>query len=108
MCDRALPGERFLGRVTRKKDNYAEVSKVKTISPHWDFVDAPCEYASDCGGCKTQNMLYDAQVRAKEQQVRELVVHVGKFSDKDLEFYSIMKPIVPCDIQFHYRNKVTV
>lgn len=26
MCDRALPGERFIGRVTRKKGNYAEVS----------------------------------------------------------------------------------
>lgn len=26
MCDRALPGERFIGRVTRKKGNYAEVN----------------------------------------------------------------------------------
>jgi predicted RNA-binding protein with TRAM domain len=25
MCDRALPGERFLGRVSRKKSSYAEV-----------------------------------------------------------------------------------
>ena len=25
MCDRALPGERFIGRVTRKKNNYSEV-----------------------------------------------------------------------------------
>lgn len=25
MCDRALPGEKFVGRVTRRKDNYAEV-----------------------------------------------------------------------------------
>lgn len=25
MCDRALPGERFIGRITRKKENYAEV-----------------------------------------------------------------------------------
>lgn len=25
MCDGALPGEKFIGRVTRKKDNYAEV-----------------------------------------------------------------------------------
>lgn len=25
MCDRALPGERFVGRVTRKRGNYAEV-----------------------------------------------------------------------------------
>lgn len=83
-----------------------QVAKLETISPHWDFVEAPCEYASHCGGCKTQNLLYEAQVRLKEQQVLDLVVHVGKFSDKDPEFSTIMKPIVPCDIQFHYRNKV--
>ncbi|KAL0354598.1 UNVERIFIED_CONTAM: putative RNA methyltransferase CT0009 [Sesamum radiatum] len=106
MCDRALPGEKFIGRVTRKKDNYAEVKKLKTIAPHWDNVEAPCEFASHCGGCKTQNLLYEAQVRAKEEQVRELIVHVGKFSDKDSEYDVIMKPIVPCDIQFHYRNKM--
>lgn len=82
------------------------MTKVKTISPHWDFVDAPCEYASYCGGCKTQNLSYEAQLRAKEQQVRELVTHVGKFSCEELESLNIMKPIVPCDIQFHYRNKV--
>ncbi|KAL8098911.1 uncharacterized protein LOC141687248 [Apium graveolens] len=104
MCDRVLPGERFIGRVTRKRDNYAEVKKLKTLSPHRDAVEAPCEYASDCGGCKTQNLLYEAQVRAKEQQVRELTVHVGRFSVKELE--SIMRPIVPCDIKFHYRNKM--
>ena len=84
------------------------MKKLETISPHWDMVEAPCEYASHCGGCKTQNLLYEAQVRAKEQQVRELVVHVGKFSNKDLEVDGVMKPIVPCDIQFHYRNKVSV
>ncbi|KAI4355551.1 hypothetical protein L6164_004311 [Bauhinia variegata] len=106
MCDRALPGERFIGRVTRKKGNYAEVTKVKTISPPWDIVDAPCEYALYCGGCKTQNLSYEAQLRAKEEQVRELVVHVGWFSQKELELQDIMKPIVPCDIQFHYRNKM--
>ncbi|XP_021294533.1 uncharacterized protein LOC110424303 isoform X2 [Herrania umbratica] len=106
LCDRALPGERFIGRVTRKKGSYAEVTKLETIYPHWDLVDAPCEYASYCGGCKTQNLSYEAQVRAKEQQVRELLINVGKFSDKSPDFSSIMKPIVPCDIQFHYRNKM--
>ncbi|KAK1571400.1 hypothetical protein Q3G72_016341 [Acer saccharum] len=106
LCDRALPGEKLIGRITRKKDNYAEATKLKTISPHLDSVDAPCEYASYCGGCKTQNLSYEAQLRAKEQQVHELIIHVGKFSDKDPEFFSIMKPIVPCDIQFHYRNKM--
>ncbi|WOK93866.1 hypothetical protein Cni_G02567 [Canna indica] len=106
MCDRALPGERFLGRVSRKKDSYAEVTKLKTITPHWDAVEAPCQYASYCGGCKTQNLAYEAQIRAKEQQVRDLIVHVGSFSDKDPSFSKILKPIVPCDLQFHYRNKM--
>lgn len=101
MCDRALPGERFVGRVTRRKGTYAEVKKVKTLAPHWDYVDAPCVYASYCGGCKTQNLSYEAQLKAKEQQVRDLVVHVGKFSEDN-----IMNPIVPCAIQFHYRNKM--
>lgn len=79
---------------------------MKTISPHWDFVMPPCEYASYCGGCKTQNLLYEAQVRFKEQQVHELITHVGMFSDKEPNFSFTMKPIVPCDLQFHYRNKV--
>ena len=77
---------------------------METLSPHWDFVDAPCEYASYCGGCKTQSLSYEAQVRAKEQQVHELMINFGKVSPTELE--SIMKPIVPCDIQFRYRNKV--
>lgn len=83
-----------------------QVKKLETITPHRDYVDAPCEYSSHCGGCKTQNLLYEVQVRAKEQQVHELIVHVGKFSGKDQEKGGIMKPIVPCNTQFHYRNKV--
>ncbi|KAK2371331.1 zinc finger CCCH domain-containing protein [Trifolium repens] len=106
MCDRALPGERFIGRITRKKGNYAEATKVETLTPPFDIVDAPCVYVPHCGGCKTQNLLYQAQVKAKEEQVRDLVIHVGKFSHKELESNGIMKPIVPCDIQFHYRNKM--
>ncbi|KAH9608470.1 hypothetical protein KSS87_018682 [Heliosperma pusillum] len=106
MCDRALPGEKFVGRVTRRKGSYAEVMKLRTLLPHEHAVDAPCEYASHCGGCKTQNLSYEAQLRYKEEQVQELMIHVGKISNKQSEFVSIMKPIVPCAIQFHYRNKM--
>ena len=83
-----------------------QVTKLETISPHWDAVEAPCEYASYCGGCKTQNLSYEAQLRAKAEQVRDLMVHVGRFLPTELESMGIMKPIVACDVQFHYRNKV--
>ncbi|CAN6457016.1 unnamed protein product [Victoria cruziana] len=102
LCDRALPGERFVGRVSRKKGSHAEVKKISTISPHRDAVPAPCEYADKCGGCRTQNLLYGAQVAAKEQQVRDLIVRVGRFPEESLA----LKPIVPCSIQFNYRNKM--
>ncbi|KAG0498150.1 hypothetical protein HPP92_002841 [Vanilla planifolia] len=106
LCDRALPGERFLGRVTRRKGSYAEVTKLKTITPHRDLVKAPCAYASYCGGCKTQNLLYEAQLMAKQQQVNDLIIHVGRFSSKDYKQDNIFKPIIPCELQFGYRNKM--
>lgn len=31
---------------------------------------------------------------------------MGRFSDRDPEFASVLKPIVPCDLKFHYRNKM--
>lgn len=104
MCDRALPGERFLARVSRKKGSYAEVTKLKTLAPHDNLVEAPCAYSSYCGGCKTQNLLYEAQVRIKEQQVHDLILLVGRFPIK--KHTNIMKPIMPCAMQFHYRNKM--
>jgi len=107
MCDRALPGERFLGRITRmKKGRFAEVKKLNTISPHNDSVVAPCEHAADCGGCKTQNLAYHAQVWAKEQQVRDLIIHIGRFPILGPGSVDYMKPILPCDVQFYYRNKM--
>ncbi|KAJ1687480.1 hypothetical protein LUZ63_018870 [Rhynchospora breviuscula] len=106
MCDRALPGERFIGRVSRKKSSYAEVKKLKTIVPHDHMVEAPCQYASYCGGCKTQNLSYEAQIKYKEQQVHDLIVHVGRFDHRDPKFADVIKPIVPCQEQYHYRNKM--
>ncbi|XP_078164066.1 RNA methyltransferase family protein isoform X2 [Carex rostrata] len=109
MCDRALPGERFLGRVSRvsgQKSSYAEVKKLKTIVPHHDMVEAPCQYASYCGGCKTQNLSYQAQIKYKEQQVHDLIIHVGKFNHTDPDCADVIKPIVPCQEQYHYRNKM--
>ncbi|KAL5076133.1 hypothetical protein RYX36_015117, partial [Vicia faba] len=40
------------------------------------------------------------------KRVRDLIIHVGRFSQKELELHGIMKPIVPFDIQFYYRNKM--
>ncbi|KAF8663239.1 hypothetical protein HU200_055846 [Digitaria exilis] len=110
LCDGALPGERLVARVRRlRRGAFAEAAKLKTLVPHDDAVEAPCPLAADCGGCKTQSLAYAAQIRHKHLQVRDLLVNVGKFDSKRMESSepdAILKPIVPCDEIFRYRNKM--
>ncbi|KAL6627273.1 hypothetical protein ACP70R_030999 [Stipagrostis hirtigluma subsp. patula] len=110
LCDGALPGERLLARIRRlRRGAFAEAAKLRTLEPHHDAVEAPCPLAEDCGGCKAQSLAYAAQIRHKHLQVRDLLVNFGKFDPKHLEsseLDAILKPIVPCDEIFRYRNKM--
>ncbi|KAG2586409.1 hypothetical protein PVAP13_5NG035400 [Panicum virgatum] len=110
LCDGALPGERLVARVRRlRRGAFAEAAKLRTLEPHQDAVEAPCPIAADCGGCKTQSLAYAEQIRHKHLQVRDLLVNFGKFDPKLLEsseLDAILKPIVPCDEIFRYRNKM--
>ncbi|KAG0566309.1 hypothetical protein KC19_7G054100 [Ceratodon purpureus] len=107
-CERALPGERLVARIIKKRKGFAEAYKLKTLSPHDDAVEAPCQYFGECGGCKTQNLAYEAQLREKEQQVHDLIARLGKFgvSPPAGEAGSYMVPIVPCPTPYAYRNKM--
>lgn len=89
----------------KKRKGFAEAYKLKTLSPHDDAVEAPCQYFGECGGCKTQNLAYEAQLREKEQQVHDLIARLGKFG-KSPEAGSYMMPIVPCPNVYGYRNKM--
>ncbi|BBN09023.1 23S rRNA (uracil1939-C5)-methyltransferase [Marchantia polymorpha subsp. ruderalis] len=108
LCERALPGERLLARIVKKKRGFAEAYKLKTLSVHHNAVAAPCQHFGDCGGCKTQNLAYHAQLHEKEQQVHDLIARTGRFgiSQPDGPTGSYLKPIVPCPMEFHYRNKM--
>ena len=50
-----------------------------------------------------QNLAYDAQLVAKEQQVFDLISRLGRFGSDSGSF---MKGIIGCKSPFHYRNKV--
>lgn len=69
MCNGALPGEKLLARVMRKKRSMAQALKLKTLEPPPNLVEPPCKHFEDCGGCKTQNWAYEAQVAEKQKQV---------------------------------------
>src|SRR5262249_52806731 len=100
--DDALPGDRVRARVFRRRERFAEARAVERLesSPH--RVDAPCSHyrARECGGCRFQDLAYEQQLAAKEDQVRETLAHLGGFADPHV------LPIVGSPERFRYRNKM--
>jgi 23S rRNA (uracil1939-C5)-methyltransferase len=97
---RGLPGDRVRARVTKVKRGFAEATATEVLAPGPQRVEAPCRHYPACGGCRFQDLAYEAQVAAKEQQVREALRRIGGELEPPLE------PIVPADEIFHYRNKM--
>jgi 23S rRNA (uracil1939-C5)-methyltransferase len=97
---RGLPGDTVRARVTKVKRNHAEALAVEVVDHGAPRVDAPCAHYPACGGCRFQDLAYDAQVAAKEEQVADALRRIGGLADPPLE------PIVPAASVFHYRNKL--
>ena len=97
---RGLPGDRVRARVTKVKRGFAEALAVDVLEPSPDRVDAPCTHYPACGGCRFQDLAYDVQVAAKEEQVRDALKRIGGIPDAPVE------PIMPAASQFFYRNKL--
>ncbi len=98
----ALPGDRVRARVTKVKRGFAEAGAETVLDPSAQRVEAPCRHfgIGKCGGCRFQDLSYDAQVAAKEQQVRDALTRIGRIQDPPVE------PIVPAASLYGYRNKL--
>jgi 23S rRNA (uracil1939-C5)-methyltransferase len=97
---RGLPGDRVRARVTKVQRRHAEAITVDVLSPGPQRVDAPCAHYPTCGGCRFQDLAYDAQVATKEQWVADSLQRLAGLADPPLE------PIVRAVSPFHYRNKM--
>ena len=97
---RGLPGDTVRARVTKVKRNHAEALTTEVLEAGPSRVDAPCEHYPACGGCRFQDLAYEAQIAAKHDQVRDALQRIGGLPDAPLE------PIIPAEEVFHYRNKL--
>src|SRR3712207_905313 len=97
---RGLPGDRVRARVTKVKRSHAEALVTEVLEGGPARVDAPCAHYPACGGCRFQDLAYDAQLEAKAGQVRDALVRLAGIADPPLE------PPVPADAPFFYRNKL--
>ena len=97
---RGLPGDRVRARVTKVKRNHAEALTLDVLMPGPQRVDAPCAHYPACGGCRFQDLAYEAQLEQKQRQVADSLRRLGGIDEPPLE------EIVPAESIFHYRNKL--
>lgn len=98
--DGAVPGDRALVRVTRKKKNFAEARMLELLRPSDLRIDAPCRYSDHCGGCKWQFLPYEVQLGFKREHVAESLHHIGLLEGVPVH------PVIPSEKVFEYRNKM--
>ncbi len=98
--DQAVPGDRTLIRIYKKKKNFAEARVIDLIKASPFRLEAPCPYSGYCGGCKWQFLSYDQQLIYKRRHVIDALEHIGLL--KDVEVH----PTIPSERIFGYRNKM--
>jgi 23S rRNA (uracil1939-C5)-methyltransferase len=97
---RGLPGDTVRARVTKVKRSHAEAFALEVVEPGAPRVEAPCVHYPACGGCRFQDLAYEAQLEAKAGQVADALARIGRLPDVELE------PAVPAASVFRYRNKL--
>ena len=96
---RAVPGDRALVYLRRKRKGRFEGVVDDLIEPGVERIDPACVHFGVCGGCRWQDIEYDDQLKIKESLVHRLV------AEQDLTAGS-WRPILPSPQQNFYRNKM--
>ena len=95
-----VPGDVVDIQLTRKKKSYAEGRAVKFHRYSDQRVEARCPHFGICGGCKWQTLNYQAQLDAKQRQVRDNLERLGNVD------CSGMRSICGSENIYYYRNKL--
>ena len=96
----AVPGDVVSVQTSRKRKGFYEGFVTKILKASTDRVTPKCVHFQTCGGCKWQQMDYEAQLRYKEKEVTQNLLRIGK-----IELPSV-DPILPAPEKFYYRNKM--
>ncbi|WP_018463240.1 23S rRNA (uracil(1939)-C(5))-methyltransferase RlmD [Segatella paludivivens] len=95
-----VPGDIVDIQITRKKHSFMEGRVVKFIQYSKVRTTPMCSHFGICGGCKWQNLPYEEQLKAKQQQVFDQLTRIGKIELPEIN------PILGSVKTSEYRNKL--
>ncbi|MDH5397587.1 MAG: 23S rRNA (uracil(1939)-C(5))-methyltransferase RlmD [Cyclobacteriaceae bacterium] len=96
----AIPGDIVDVDVRKKKKSFWEGRVKQLVQGSEDRKEASCQHFTLCGGCKWQNVRYEAQLQYKQQQVVDNLVRLAKVDPGQIN------DIVPSAQELQYRNKL--
>ena len=99
----AIIGDIVKAKIIKMKKNYGYGRLMEIVSPSNLRTEPKCEFHRQCGGCQIQAMNYDAQLKFKQDKVRNNIVRIGGFDSDFVD--NIMQPIIGMEEPFFYRNK---
>ena len=95
-----VPGDVVDVQITKKKHSFME-GRVERVISYSKVRETPmCEHFGICGGCKWQNLPYEEQLKAKQQQVFDQLTRIGKVELPPFQ------PILGSVKTKEYRNKL--
>ncbi|MBO7729939.1 MAG: 23S rRNA (uracil(1939)-C(5))-methyltransferase RlmD [Lachnospiraceae bacterium] len=100
----AVIGDTVSAVITKMKKGYGYAKTLQVLTPSADRVDPPCPEASRCGGCQIMELSYKAQLKYKEQKVKNNLERIGGLDMTSIEFLPIIG--MDKDVPLHYRNKM--
>ncbi|WP_240376033.1 23S rRNA (uracil(1939)-C(5))-methyltransferase RlmD [Bacillus piscicola] len=97
-----LPGETAKIKVIKTKKGYGFGRLIDIIEGGGDRTSPPCPIYYPCGGCQLQHMTYDAQLRFKQKQVKDVLARLGGLENVTVH------PTIGMEDPWRYRNKAQV
>ena len=98
MVKNGVPGDIVDIETYKKRKNYFLGNIIKYHSFSKSRTNPKCSHFGLCGGCGWQNMLYESQTKYKELKIKYLFKNIFDIDKTN--------PIVNCDENFYYRNKL--
>lgn len=95
-----LPGQTVRARLLRRKADFAEACRVELVQPGPDDRAPLCPHQAQCGGCPWQCLARPAQLRWKEQLLRDALRRIGRLPDPPL------LPMLADVRETYFRNKM--
>ncbi len=99
----ALPGERVVLRITRRKPTYELAAVDALVRTSAQRVPARCPHFGVCGGCTLQHFEPSAQVAAKQRTLEDAFWHIGRLRPE-----RILAPIHGPAWEYRHRARLAV